>query len=63
MARGCEVDTCIEPNPILRAVSLAAWYGDDAPVMAVCALHFEQWALAIREQAVPQWVAMLPVNL
>jgi hypothetical protein len=59
----CEVETCTEPNPILRSVSLAAWYGEDAPVRLVCGLHFDQWALAIRENAIPTWVAMMPANL
>jgi hypothetical protein len=59
----CAIETCVETDSVLRLVSLAAWYGEDAPVRLVCGLHFDQWALAVREHATPQWVAMMPANL
>jgi hypothetical protein len=59
----CEIETCLDPSPILRTVSLSAWYGEDAPVRRVCSFHFDQWALAVRERAVPQWVAMMSPKL
>jgi hypothetical protein len=59
--RGCEVPDCPETDPvslstILRTVSLAA-FGDDDRAVDVCGRHFDQWALGIREKAVPTWVA------
>lgn len=53
----CEIENCAETT-VLRLVSLAA-FGDDDRAVTVCGRHFDQWALGIREQAVPAWVIQM----
>lgn len=54
----CEVEGCAPENTVLRLVSLAA-FGDDDRAVLVCGPHFDQWALGIRERAVPVWVTQM----